>query len=180
MTYVFMPELVGVWRYNLSKWIIDNQLLIKNGFTCKFDVEKALKIEHELRTSEGNGEPTLCFTTDEMIEHFDQRLPKTLLLKVLDEHFNRAKQSREFYEYITAPYFADRCLRLINCIYRSGDFTGWTEITVQVVQKYKKKWKEQLVDRSSVLNLGFHVEKADNALVKKYLVKLEKKNSTLR
>jgi hypothetical protein len=167
-----MPELVGhIYVHNLSKWISENQLLIKNGFTRKFDVEKALKIENEWRTSGENDEPTFCFTIDEMIEHFDSQLPKTLLLRVLNKHFGRAKQSTEFYEYITAPYFADRCLRLLNCFYRSGDFKGWTEITVQVVRKYKKKWKGQLVDRTMVLDLGFHVEEADDALVKKYLIK---------
>lgn len=177
MSYVFMPEMVGnVFVRNLSKWIDDNNLLKHPYlFVREFDVEKALKIEYEWRTSGENLEPTLCFTIDEMLPNLDAQIPRDLLLKVLDNHFNEAKKTKDFYEYISEPYAASRCIRLIGQHYKGGAYEGWSEITVQVVEKYKQKWKGSFKDRSRVLTLGFHVEKADPCPLRKYLVAIQAK-----
>jgi len=171
MSYVFMPEIVGHLSHaNLSKWIDDNQLLKHTtAFHREFDVEKALRIEHEWRVSGENTEPTLCFTIDEMIQAMDSKLPKQLVLETLEKYYQTAKDATKYFEVISKPYREGYCLRLFVLVYKSRDYKGWNEVTLQIVEIYKKKWKGSFVDRKRVCTLGFHVEKADSKLVSKYL-----------
>jgi len=182
MSYVFMPELVGHLSHaNLSKWIDDNQLLKHpKFFKREFDVGKALKIEHEWRTSGENTEPTLCFTIDEMIQATDANLPKELVLNTLHKYYQKAKSANEFFEHISKPYQNGYCLRFFVLVYKSGDYAGWNEVTLQICEKYKKKWKGKLIDRTRVLTLGFHVEKADAKTIAKCLIPFTKKANEVK
>ena len=180
MNYIFMPELVGLGARNLSGWLEDNQLLVRKGPSLPdwlvrvLDVEKALKLEKDLRKEIG---PTLCFTMDEMIADSewnrlveDVNIPKKLLQNILDEHYDLAKATDKFYEFISEPFVPNYCIRLIGIKFKSGFWKGWTEVTVQICKTYMKKWKGELKKRSRVLSLGFHVERADGKLLTKYLV----------
>jgi len=177
--YIFMPELVGLGGQNLSAWLQDNDLLKRKGSGLPdwlirvFDVEKALKLEKDLRAD--SGIPTLCFTMDEMLAELDikrfdieARYPiKEFLQKILDEHYNEAKATDSFFEFISEPYFRNYCLRLIGIHYRSQFWSGWTQVTIQITEKKQRKAtsgknKGKIVDSYRILHLGYHVERIQN------------------
>jgi hypothetical protein len=166
--YVFLPEIVRtLGGSNLSKWLDEQKLLLHpQAFKRELDIEKTVLLEKDFRHE--MTEPTICFTVDEALKELDD-LPRDFLLKALAEHYEKAKATDKFYEWISEPYGAGKlgyCLRIIGIKYRSGFWEGYVQVTVQIAEKYLQKWKQAMKTRVHVKTLGFHVEKASCRLLR--------------